>query len=804
MTFRSKIRNEACELCPLHESAEHVCMMGSGPKKARIMIVGEAPGAREDQDGEPFVGPSGQLLTELLDAAGIQREDCYITNAAKCRPPDNRTPELVELKTCVATYLTQEFDRVDPEWVLLLGNSALRAVVGKSGITKYRGTPFDLGNATAYAAFHPAYALRNPRHLEPMKADFAQFGRMVRGESSPAGRSTVRIIKSKRGLHKLRDVLLGADVIAFDFETNDNGLKGKKQRYLKPWNEDGAPVCISFSVKEGESYVVPLYHAESPWENNWRAVLQFFKPALERDVKLVAHNGKFDVQWAAFAGLFVYETFDTMLAAHMVDENRLKGLKPLSQVMLGADTYGIDLEGAHDIPLRDLARYAGKDTDYTLRLYHALKQELIEQPRSLRVFLKLMMPASDALVRVEHTGLWLDRKRAVKVQAALVAKRDPCLEKLREYVPPYNRENINFNSHPQLAHWLFTELKLPIIERTAKGAPSSKESVLLQLAKQHPAPKLLLKYRNYKGNIEKVTSWIHEADKKDRVHTNYKLFGTVTGRLSSVEPNLQQVPREGTMRTCFGAPSGWSFIEADYSQVELRIAAMLSNDPTMLRAYLTGEDLHLKTAQRLTGRNTVTKEERKKGKAINFGFLYGMGEQKFIDYAKENYDVDVTEEEAHEARETFFRTYSELRRWHEKQRQAAIRFGRVYSPIGRTRHLPDIESPDKHVRADAERQAINSPVQSFASDLMLMALVRLQTVLRPNEARIVGTVHDAILGECRTELVDQTCEQFHTTMIDMDYVKRTFGYDVTVPIEVEIRISQHWGGEGYDYEPNGS
>jgi DNA polymerase-1 len=222
---------------------------------------------------------------------------------------------------------------------------------------------------------------------------------------------------------------------------------------------------------------------------------------------------------------------------------------------------------------------------------------------------------------------------------------------------------------------------------------------------------------------------------------------------------------------------------------------MIANERNMLRAFALGEDLHLKTAVETTGKRPqdITAEERKKAKAVNFGFLYGMGAKKFTLYARDNYGVEVTLAEAERVRDRFFESYPRLRSWHDRQRRLAERYCRVQSPIGRVRHLPDMRSEDQNIRAESERQAINSPVQSLASDLMLVSLTRLDQTLDGRVARIVGSVHDALLFEVREEHVEETCQRIKEIMEDMDYVKKTFGADITVPIEVELKVGQHWG-----------
>jgi uracil-DNA glycosylase family 4 len=807
MAWKDKIRNPNCTLCPLHKSADHVCLMGSGSSKARVMVVGEAPGEREDESHQAFVGPSGQLLRQTLSSTGIKPEECYITNVSKCRPPGNRQPTPSEIKTCVGAYLGQELQRVRPSHILLLGNSALRGVAGKSGITTHRGSTFEIGEATAFATFHPAFVLRSPYYRSTFMADVERFSRMVKGEDIDFEDTKIKLVKTKAHLRWLYRKLMEADVISYDIETWVEGTKGGEE-----WKQPGGIASISFSWTEGASAVVPLDHSETTWKDPY-AVLRYLKPALERpECKYVAHNGKFDAKWLASRGVFVTQTFDTMLAAHMLDENRLKGLKPLSQTLLGASAYNVGVETTNSFhtPLRNLLLYNARDTDYTLRLYNYFKGQLKQEDerRTARVFTKLMMPASNALTKIESIGPYIDEERYDKRLKVTIARRDNVESKLRE-----SCGGINLRSPQQVAVWLFGKkgktykvgpqrsqlevvgLGLPIVETTNKGAPCTNESVILQLAKQTPEVKRLLEYRTLE------TKWIRTyfanwaPDKRDhrgRIHPGYKLFGTVTGRLSG---DFQQVPRDPFIRSIVGAPPGWLFLEADYSQAELRIASWLANERRLLRAFAEGRDAHLETAVLLTGKRPgdVTSEERKKAKSVNFGFLFGMWWKHFIDYAFVNYGLDVSDGEAEQFYKRWHESYPAFRAWHERQRRLVRRYERVHSPIGRVRHLPTVRSSDRSMVSDAERQAINSPVQSFASDLMLLSLVRLESDLSPRAARIVGTVHDSLLFEVREDALMETAKQIHQTMTDLREVKRKFGTEIGVPIEVEMKVGTHWG-----------
>lgn len=794
--WRDTVRNDACTLCPLNESAAHVCLLGSGPPQAKIMILGEAPGAVEDGAGRPFTGPSGQLLDDMLQEVGIDRDECYVSNVAKCRPPENRQPENAEVKTCVQAYLGEELENVRPEFILLLGNAALRGVTGKSGITKHKGTMYEARGTKIFATFHPAAVLRNPRYKHEVRADLQRFARLVRGEASPTPKTTVRIIRTKDHLRWLCEEIVGAEELAYDVETYCSHPAGTNLQEYR--GDESKIVSISFTWEEGSAAVVPLHHEHTPWKDP-DAVGRVLGKALARSpAKTIAHNGLYDARWMAAKGLPVVQTFDTMLAAHMVDENRAKGLKPLSQILLGADAYdvGDDLANAFTMPLKRLCTYNGKDTDYTLRLYHKLKPELVAEDRPARVFAKLMMPASNALVDIERRGIRVDSERWAERFQQASAIEDKLRQYMLQHVPTGKRASINFASPKQVGEWIFGDLGLPVIEHTAKGAPSSKESVLLQLGKEHKAVRAMLKWRKWKKYMTSFfLPWRDFMDVNDRIHPSYKLSGTVTGRLSCTNPNLQQVPRDKFIRGMIGTDPGWTFVQCDLSQVELRIAAMMANERNMLSLFHRGEDIHMILACRITGKipEQVSKEERKLAKSVAFGYLFSMGAAKYVEYARDSFDLDVTLEESEALRERFFSEFPALRPWHDRQRRLARRYHRVHSPFGRIRHLPDIISGDRAVQGEAERQAINSPVQSCASDLMLTALVELHQTLPQDQARIIGSVHDAILCEVRTDVLDEWAPVIKATMENPRGLKSMFGVELTVPIVAELETGTHWG-----------
>jgi uracil-DNA glycosylase family 4 len=383
MAYKSPLdhlADHSCEQCLLHEGTERVCVMGSGNPKKRIMILGEAPGANEAETGRVFSGRAGQLLDLKLREAGLDREEIYVSNVVKCRPPDNRAPERVEWEAC-RTYLERELESVRPRHLLLLGNTALRAVAKKSGITKQRGVRLELKDpllrgCSVMATIHPAYVLRNPGQDSTFSEDIKRFARDIRGEFRVVPVQK-KFVGTKQGLRLVKEMLLNAPpgtTVSYDVENRG-----------RPWEPVWDIVCLGVSVDGETSYVIPLSHPDSPFRKNWTNVLRYLKPALERPgLKHVAQNGKHDNVQLAGAGVFIEHSFDIMLAAHLLDENRPKNLGFLSQSLLGADVYkgSVDLkpEKIMQSDLREMSIYNGNDVGYTYQIKRHLKDELLEHP----------------------------------------------------------------------------------------------------------------------------------------------------------------------------------------------------------------------------------------------------------------------------------------------------------------------------------------------------------------------------------------------------------------------------------------
>jgi len=799
-----EVRNSKCTECSLHEHAQTVCLMGVGPVPAKVMVLGEAPGYREDDIRRPFSGKSGRLLDETLEKIGLPREDCFITNVNKCRPPENRTPNKTEQKAC-RHYLEDELRRVQPDFILCLGNSAL-SLIHKGAIMKNRGKTYDfryetLDRATGelawkdckvFATIHPAMVLRNPRFGAMFDNDLANFARLTRGQTRPP-KTKVYVVHDATGLAKMCRAIMISKAVAYDIETNG----------FNEFDPEAKIATLGVAVKPGLAFVLPVHHPEARWKDPIRALRSVVHALAYTNARRIAHNAKFDDRWLSrISGTPLYADFDTMLAAHVLDENRFKSLKFLGELLLGVDAWGIDVsEGQAMVhPLKKVALYNALDCDYTLQLYYLFRKQLTDPAnvRLLRIFTMLMMPGSHALTDIERVGLYLDQERLADRRVKVDRKLRIIKKKLTKLVG----YDFNPNSPIQLARIMFEEMGLDIIETTGKGNPSTNESVMLRLKDKYEIASLVLEWRKWvKYSSSYIENWTEKQDQQGRLHANYKLAGTVTGRLSSGKEegdksrglNAQQIPRDPFIRSIIGSPPGYKFVEADFAQVELRLAAHYSQDPVMMRIFLNNEDPHMTMAMKMTGKpaHAVAKEERKKAKGVNFGFLYGMGAAKFITYARDSYGVNVSEPEAYEARKDFFDMYATLPRWHERQRRLARIYHSVNSAIGRVRHLPDIESEDKEVRGEAERQAINSPVQSLGSDMMLLSMSMLHEMMPSDEARIVGTVHDSLLFEVREDRVDYWAKTIRDTMENLPLQKK-FGVTLSVPIKVDVSVGDHW------------
>jgi len=719
--------------------------------------------------------------------------------------------------------MESELAEVKPKYVLALGAVASKAMAKKPRITEAHGQLVEMPGYTVMPAFHPAYALRDPSKLAPLQHDLERLSQIMQGKKLES-EIEWRIVNVKtfgRFIEDLRD----CEEFAFDTETQG----------LFPYAGGKFIRCIGIAVAE-RAWLLPLEMPDSPLcgkPDAQRRILQVIYSIL-KDKSAIAQNGKFDNTWLWINfGIRFRLSFDVMLASHTLDENEPHDLKYLARSYLGVAEYDISTKWKKDIwfmpdPMQGY-EYCAKDAAYTLQLKQIFQKKLKADITMRRLYYKLVMPAARALEEIEREGLTVDLTKMINTEVEMRSRHQRKLSKLGKLAG----KDINWNSPAQIAKLFFEDLGLPCTVKTDKGNPSTGEAALIDLKDKHPIAKALVEYRETEKFLSTYIDGWKEYMVNEKLYLGYKLHGTVTGRWSS---RLHQVPRDGQIRNLIIAPPGWEFGQADLSQAELRIAAELSGDVELVSCFRPGgQDVHWRTLlymigagrtdaaelaittadqilppilKNLTKALTVLdkyghnvaieidkawKEWRKKAKALNFGFVFGMYENKFIETAKTKYGWEPTWDEAHEFRQAYFELYRGVLPWHDKQKKLAHLNGYVRNLFGRLRRLPGISSHDRELRGEAERQSINSPVQGTIGDWKAAALIEIHQTMNPDKLRIVGEHHDAILfivradDKVKAEVLPKLQEIMRKPKL-LD----AFNIETVVPMDVEIAIGP-WG-----------
>jgi len=481
-------------------------------------------------------------------------------------------------------------------------------------------------------------------------------------------------------------------------------------------------------------------------------------------------------------------THDVMLMGTAYEMSAEHGLKKMAKNYLNLPDWDISTKDKKSNNIEAVRPYLTGDLMATWELFKFFNEKLSK--KQWRVYKEILRPAYRMYRDVERNGVYLHKKKLRKVKELYANEADRRLANLNK------KHNINWNSPPQIQNVLFVKEGMPILGKSAKtGKPSADASVLKKLAVQgYELAQELIDYKFYcTANKMFLNRWGEDSAYDGRVHPSFNITNVATGRTSCSDPNLQQVPRNKELRTLFTAPKGRIFIEADYSQIELRIAADYAKENKMINIYKTNGDIHTETARTLTGGREPTKDERNKAKAVNFGFLYGMSARGFIDYAFNSYNAVFTIQEAQLYREMFFAKYPRLLDWHKEMEYICEAEGGVSNRFGRFRALPLIYSRDYSERASAIRRAINSPVQGTASDLLLMSCVEMHKAFKKEDVKIVGTVHDAVLIDAPANTESWLVPEVKRIMSHPKILDE-FGIKFATPIVADIGIGA-WGAK---------
>lgn len=536
--------------------------------------------------------------------------------------------------------------------------------------------------------------------------------------------------------------------------------------------------------KDTETPKIHLFNVQT--EEGVLKFLRLFKRIKEHKLKTVFQNGKFDTLFIEeHYGVKIPISEDVMLMGTAYDLAEEHGLKKMAKKYLGVPDWDISTK-AKKSGGADIEPYLRCDVLYTWELYLYFKEHMTSQQED--IYCKLLRPAYLAYRDVERNGAYLDVPALHKVREKYNVIEQEKLAVLNKYY------NINWNSSAQVAEVLFEKEGMPVLKKSAKtNKPSADAEVLKKLAaKGFEIPKMLLEYKAANTlNKMFLNRWEDDLGSDRRMHPSFNLTNVVTGRTSCQNPNFQQVPRTKDVRGLFHAPKGRLFFEADYSQLELRIAADYANETTMLKIYHENGDIHTQTAMLMTGGREPTKEERSKAKAVNFGFLYGMLARKFVDYAYNSYGAVFTLPEAENFRALFFQKYNRLLPWHKEMEEKCEAMGGVANKFGRFRKLPNIYSQNRFERLSAVRRAINTPVQGTGSDLLISSMAELNKKFAKEGLKIVGTVHDSILGEFYEEDKDWMVAEIRKVMLH-PHILDVFGVELKVPLDVDIGVGP-WG-----------
>jgi DNA polymerase-1 len=555
-------------------------------------------------------------------------------------------------------------------------------------------------------------------------------------------------------------------------------------------------VGISFAVEPGRAAYVPLAHAgpDAPEQLPLDEALALLTPWLESEAHAkVGQNLKYDIHVLANHGITLRGVaHDTLLQSYVLEAHLGHSLEKLADRHLGRK--GLSYEdlcgkGAHQIPFAqvDVARateYSGEDSEMALQVHQTLWPRLQATPRLAEVYERIEMPAMKILQRIERHGVLIDAA-VLAAQSRDLGERMVALEQEAYAIA---EQPFNMGSPKQIGEILFGKLGLPVKKKTATGAPSTDEEVLQELAADYPLPARILDHRSLaklKGTYtDKLPGMVNP--RTGRVHTNYAQAVAVTGRLASNDPNLQNIPirtPEGRrVREAFIAPPGHVILSADYSQIELRIMAHISEDPGLLRAFAEGIDVHRATASEVFNvpLEQVTSEQRRYAKVINFGLIYGMGAFGLAS------NLGIEQKAARDYIERYFERFAGVKRYMEATKAGAAQTGYVETYFGRRIYLPDIMGGNGPRRAGAERQAINAPMQGTAADLIKLAMIAVQGALddEGRATRMVMQVHDELVFEVPEAELDWAKEAVPRLMAGVAQLK--------VPLLAEVGVGRNW------------
>lgn len=783
-------------------------MSGTGAN-GQIMFVGKHPGRDDDSIGSPMTGPNGQLFWELLRDSGFQRGEVFVTNCIKCAPLTQNAGKK-HWASC-QKYFLKELEEVKPKMIVAVGAEATEFLTGRTGVMGLRGT----GMTCVLDENYVVYPIRQPmalEHAQPadrpaLKQSMIDDLRTVRDILHNGGKVSVdtleddtdyQIARTPEDVDRFLEELDKFDELSCDIETNDK---------LDPNDPLGKIVAIGFSGASGMGRAIPI-HANGPlgeegftdspfwWETDY--VDNHLIPKLRdfcRRKKIYGHNFiKFDAQWLAKRWELNCDhiEFDTLLGAYATFHGlKSYGLEVLANSRCGMRNWKKEFDWTNT---EKLCQYLCKDVDATVRV----KLDIEKNIDQLEMWLlkNILIPIARELALMEGKGVTIDKKQIDALDSLLSGKLKECLSNIRatKEVTGWEMERgIEFNpeSVQHTREIMFEKLRLKVIKRTDTKLPSVDAEVMETYAAEHPFARYVTEYKKLSKLHGTYVEGILKRLVDGLIHTSYLEHRTVTGRLASQNPNLQNIPREDTaakvledgadIKRMFVPRQGTCFLQADYSQIELRVLACVAHDENMIRLFNSGADIHRETAAQACGisPDQVTKAQRTGAKFLNFGIVYGMTLPTLEVMFEES---GTSAAEARRFWEGHQKAFPAVWRYMEEQKQKVIREGQQTTYFGRTRVY---DTKDE----EAFRQAYNFPIQSTASDLTLLSIIRTGGVLRQmgRKAYPILTVHDSIIYEVELS-------QFWDVAYIVQHVMESISFPwIVVPIKADLQAGPTWG-----------
>lgn len=798
-----KVNERACCKCALSYQCQlkHNLMRGEGASNA-IMFVGKHPGRDDDSIGRPMTGPNGALFWELLLAAGFQQGEAYVTNCIKCAPI-TRNAGKMHWNAC-KSHLVQEIEQIRPKMIVAVGAEATEFLTGRTGVLGLRGT----GLTCILNEDYTVYPIRQPMLLEhtqaadraALKQSMVEDLRLVRDILYKGGKVSVdkledvtdyRVAATTEDVDAFLAELELAPELSCDIETNDT---------LDYNDPNGEIVSIGFSSGPGMGRAFPL---KAPGVNDvswwpdaylYNVLIPKLRDFCQRK-KVFGHNFlKFDCPWLRKKwGIDLdHVEFDTLLGSYAAFHGlKSYGLEVLANSKCGMRNWKKEFDSKDTYKL---GMYLCKDVDATFRLKKYIEENIDEL--ELWLLKTILIPVARELSYMEEKGVCIDREQVDSLDVILRGKRDACLQGIRgiQEVVMFEMENgcdFNPESSAQVGDIMFNRLRLPIKKKTKGKKPSVDAEVMEEYALEHPFAADVLQYKKLGKLHGTYVQGVLKRLVDNVLHTSYLEHRTVTGRLASQNPNLQNIPREDTVakvlddgsdiKRMFKPRPGYCFLQGDFSQIELRVLSCVAKDIKMMELFNSGADIHRETAAQACGipADQVTKAQRTGAKFLNFGIVYGMTLPTLERMFEE---AGTSAAEAQRFWTGHQKMFPSVWRYMTDQEQKVIRDGQQTTYFGRTRVY---ESKDQ----EAFRQAYNFPIQSMASDLTLLAIIQTGKVLRQMQlpAHPILTVHDSIIFEVDLDRFWDVCHVVKTIMESVSFPW------IKVPIKVDLQAGPSWG-----------